>query len=120
MKEEKGSNLLNRLRKLREAKGGAFGTHTLKHGGSVKAIAATAAQQLHHLMEARSVDIITIQRKHLPELFGDNALQAPRASMAPTFKRIVREHLRARGIQVVYAKGLVDFNKISPKKNPSI
>ncbi len=38
MTGEKDTTLIDRLRRLREAKGGAFGVRALKHGGSVKAV----------------------------------------------------------------------------------
>lgn len=108
------------LQRLRENKGGAFSVKALKHGGGVKAIAATAASQIHSAMERIKQETLTVQRKYLPELFSTKALLAPRAGKPPTLKPSVREHLLARGIKVQYAGGLVDFIKISPKENPNI
>jgi len=108
------------LKRLRESKGGAFETKALKHGGSVRAIAATAAAQIHAAMEKMKSEVLTIQRRQLPELFSIKACQSPKGGKPPTLKESVREHLRARGIQVVYAGGLVDFIKMKPKKNPNI
>lgn len=108
------------LKRLRENKGGAFETKALKHGGSIRAVAATAASQIHASMERLKRDVITVQRKQLPELFSMKGCKSPRAGQPPTLKASVREHLRARGIKVVYAGGLVDFIKIKPKQNPNI
>lgn len=122
MAEEKDGNssITDYLKKLRENKGGAFSINTLKHGGSIRAIAATAASQIHSAMDKQQRDIITIQRKMLPELLSTKALKSPRAGIQPTLKKSVREHLRARGIRVIYAGGLIDFERIIPKKNPNI
>ena len=119
-KEEKDISLLERFRKLRETPGGAFGDKALKHGGTVRAVAVVAAKQILDVMQKRNVEIVTFQRKHLPELFGMNAIQPPRAGQPPLLKKTVREHLRARGLKVEYAKGLIDFVKITPKKNPNL
>jgi len=116
-KEEKdSSSAFDWMKKLRQNKGGAFSTNVIRHGGSIKAIAATAARQIREVMTTRRVDIVSYQRKHLVNMFGDNALEAPRAGKPPTLKRTVVEHLSARGIKTVYTKGIVDFFKITPKK----
>lgn len=108
------------LKRLRENKGGAFTAKALKHGGSVRAVAATAASQIHASMSRLKRDVITIQRKQLPELFSMKGCKSPRAGQPPTLKASVREHLRARGIKVIYSGGLVDFMKMTPKTNPNI
>lgn len=116
-KEEKDSDsIIDYLKRLRENKGGAFSTEVLKHGGSVRAIAATAASQLKETMIKNKVEVLTYQRKALPNLFGDNAIDPPKAGKPPTLKRSVVEHLAKRGIGVKYSKGLIDFWKIEPKK----
>lgn len=115
-KEKKDtSSIVDYLRKIRENKGGAFSVGVIKHGGSIKAIAATAARQIREVMTKRKVDIVSYQRKQLPNMFGDNALEVARAGKPPTLKRSVVEHLAARGIKVVYTKGIVDFFRIKPK-----
>lgn len=119
-KEDGKESIVEYLRRLRENKGGAFSVRALKHGGGVRAIAATAASQIHAAMKKNKQETLTIQRKHLPELFSTKALIAPQAGKPPTLKPSVREHLLARGIKVQYAGGLVDFIKISPKENPNI
>ena len=108
------------LKRLRENKGGAFKIKVLKHGASPRAIAATAVSQMFETMKTLKRDVLTYQRRILPELFSMKALKKSRAGLPPTLKESVREHLRARGIKVVYSGGLVDFVKISPKKNPNI
>ena len=110
------------MKRLRENKGGAFSTKVLKHGGSIRAIAATAAKQLFEIMRERKIDVVSIQRRYLVDMFGDNSLQPPKAGRPPTLKRSVTEHLAARGIRVEYSKrsGIIDFWKISPKKNPRL
>ncbi len=104
----------------RESKGGAFEARALKHGGGIRAIAATAASQIHASLDKNKQETLTVQRKHLPELFSTKALLSPRAGKAPTLKPSVREHLLARGIKVQYAGGLVDFIRVMPKKGPNI
>lgn len=108
------------LKRLRENKGGAFKVKVLKHGASPRAIAATAASQLLETMKSLKRDTLTYQRKMLPELFSVRSLKKATAGRPPTLKESVREHLRARGIKVIYSGGLIDFVKISPKKNPNI
>jgi hypothetical protein len=119
-KEDGKGSITEYLRRLRDNKGGAFSAKALKHGGGVRAIAATAASQIHAAMERNKQVTLTVQRKHLPELFSIKALLSARAGKPPTLKPSVREHLRARGIKVQYAGGLVDFIKIKPKENPNI
>lgn len=119
-KEDGRESIAEYLKRLRENKGGAFSVKALKHGGGVRAIAATAASQIHAALERIKQETLTVQRKHLPELFSTKALLSPRAGIPPTLKVSVREHLLARGIKVQYAGGLVDFIKIKPKKNPNI
>lgn len=108
------------LKRLRENKGGAFEVKALKHGGSVRAIAAIAASQIHAALEKMKMDVLTIQRRQLPELFSMKACQKPKAGKPPTLKESVREHLRARGIKIIYSGGLVDFLLMRPKTNPNI
>jgi len=105
---------------LRENKAGAFQVKALKHGGSVRAISATAASQMHEAMKRLKVDCLTFPRSYLPDLLSTKALEKPKGGKPPTLKKSVREHLRARGIKVVYAGGLIDFIKIVPKQNPNI
>lgn len=119
-KEAGRESITEYLRRLRENKGGAFSVKALKHGGGIRAIAATAASQIHAALERRKQSTLTVQRKHLPELFSTKALLAPRGGKPPTLKPSVREHLLARGIKVQYAGGLIDFIKINPKQNPNI
>lgn len=119
-KEDGKESITEYLRRLRENRGGAFSVKALKHGGGVKAIAATAASQIHAAMESRKQNTLTVQRKYLPELFSTKALLPPRGGKSPTLKPSVREHLLARGIKVQYAGGLIDFIKIQPKENPNI
>ena len=118
--EDGNQSIEDYLKKLREHKGGMFEVKVLKHGGSVRAIAATAASQILHTMKNLNRTTITFQRRILPELFSTKALDKPKSGRAPTLKASVREHLRGRGIQVVYAGGLIDFIKIEPKMNPNI
>jgi len=113
-------SVVDYLKRLRENKGGAFEAKALKHGGSVRAIAATAAAQIHAALEKMKMEVLTVQRKQLPELFSMKACKKPGAGQPPTLKESVREHLRARGIQVIYSGGLVDFMKMRPKVNPNI
>lgn len=113
-------SIVEYLKRLRENKGGAFEVKALKHGGSVRAIAAIAASQIHAALEKMKMEVLTVQRRQLPELFSMKACQKPRAGKPPKLKESVREHLRARGIRVVYSGGLVDFIKMKPKQNPNI
>lgn len=115
-KKDGNSSIAEYLKNLRENKGGAFKTNVIKHGGSLIAIAATAASQLNELMNELNRDVITIKRKKLPELLSTKALKPPRAGRAPTLKYSVREYLKERGFKVVYAGGLIDFIRIEPKK----
>jgi hypothetical protein len=108
------------LKRLRDNKGGAFEAKALKHGGSIRAIAATAASQIHAALDKMKRDVLTVQRRQLPELFSMKACKTPRAGQPPALKASVREHLRARGIKVVYSGGLVDFIRQKPKVNPDI
>ena len=108
------------LKRLRENRGGAFQTKVLKHGATPRAIGATAAAQLLATMKKLKRDTLTYKRIDLPLLFSDRSVQAARAGKPPTLKKSVREHLMARGIKVVYSGGLIDFIKVTPKKNPNI
>jgi len=116
-KEKKDtSSPIEWMNRLRDNKGGAFSVGILKHGGSVRAVATTAARQIREVMTKRRIDVVSYQRRRLVKMFGDNALEVPRAGKPPTLKRSVVEHLAARGIGIVYTKGLIDFFKITPKK----
>ena len=108
------------LKKLREAKGGAFSVKALKHGGTPRGIAATAATQIFEWMKANKMETMTVRRRDLPELFGVQALMPPRAGRQATFTKYIREHFRARGLKIQYSKGLVDFIKQKQKHNPQI
>ena len=114
------NSIVEYLKRLRENKGGAFEAKALKHGGSIRAIAATAAAQIHAALEKMKMETLTVQRRQLPELFSMKGCKKPGAGQPPSLKESVREHLRARGIKVVYAGGLVDFIKMKPKQNPNV
>jgi hypothetical protein len=121
-KKDTVEDIRSYLQSLRKAEqtGGAFNVKALKHGGTPRAIAAMAASQILDAMRERKVDVLTIRKTDLPELFGENALEEPKNGRAPTLKSYILTHLRARGVYVAYYKGLVDFFRKEPTKNPKI
>lgn len=88
----------------------------MRHGATAGSIAAMFSQHVNEYFDKHKTEYLVVRRSALPVLMSNLALKT--GSKLPTLRITVRRHLRAYGIAVRYAKGLIEFKKIKPTKNP--
>lgn len=120
MSKEEESDIRKYLKEIGMARerGGAVYEEALPVGGTVKGAAIKMAELINRTMRARETDVVSVNIHSLPRLFGMNVIDPLKTGRSIRIKKSVKEHLKARGIQIRYSKraGIVDFMKIEEKK----
>lgn len=119
---DKKKSIKEILKELRKNKTAALEKHSHDYGVTASTITAIVAAQINKRfdkMESHGdYPFWTIRRKDIIHHFGPNSTIDRKGQ--PTLKHSIRERLRAYGISAHHKRGLVEFIRIKPKKNPQI